>query len=278
MRSRTLYRWGCVVAAVTVATSAAALPRIDVGKVRKARETLKEVKRLLPISTQEEIAIGKRVAGRLQATYGVYKNPEVEQYVALVGTGVSWRSTRRDVEYNFSILDTEEVNAYAAPGGFILISRGLLGRMRNEAELAAILGHEIWHVDARHEMKRVQQAQVAGTLVSKALSAMTGEELDQVADLCLDVLQKGRSKDVELQTDVEGARLASEVGYAPHALIALLTRLGDVSSENALKRLMSTHPGTSERIGVLQKKYGRDSSGSLVENRFTVQTEALHKS
>lgn len=269
--------WAVAVVLV-VASSALALPRIDIGKVKKARDTLKEVKRLLPISTEEEIAIGKRVAARLQETYGVYKNREVEQYVALVGTAVSWRSTRRDVEYIFSILDTEEVNAYAAPGGFILISRGLLSRMQSEAELATILGHEIWHVEARHEMKRVQQAQIAGTLVSKALSAMTGEEIDQVADLCLEVLQKGRSKEVELETDVQGARLASEVGYAPRALLVLLSRLGGASSESALKQLMSTHPKTTERIGVLQKKYGSDLSGSLVENRFMVQIQPLHKS
>jgi len=278
MSSRHIAWAGVLAGILAIVTTASAFPKIDVGKVKKARETLKEVKRLLPISTDEEILIGKRVASRFQETYGVYKNPAVEEYVALVGTAVSWQGSRRDVDYNFSILDTDEINAYAAPGGFIMISKGLLYRMQSEAELAAILGHEIWHVEARHEMKRVQKAQIAGTLASKALSAMSGEELTQVTDLCYDVLEKGRSKESELEADVEGARLSSRVGYTPRALVTLLERLGGEPSEGALRMLMATHPSIPERIKELRGKYGNDATGSLLEIRFAEHTKSLRKS
>lgn len=269
---------GAAVAAAVVVTSAGAFPKIDAGKITKAREVLKEAKRLLPISTEEEIKIGTRVAARLQATYGVYKNPAVEQYLALVGTAVSWQASRRDVEYNFAILDTDEINAFAAPGGFIMVSKGLLSRMESEAELAAILGHEIWHVEARHEMKRVQQAQIAGTLASKALSAMSGEELGQVADLCYTVLEKGRSREMELEADTHGVRLASQVGYAPRALVALLERLDTGTSEQALRWLTATHPSNPDRIKELRGEYGSVTTGALLERRFTEQTQSLRAS
>lgn len=278
MRNNRLMWGGAVVVFLVTTASCSALPRINVGTIKKAKDTLKEVKRLLPISTEEEIAIGKRVASRLQETYGVYKNSAVEQYVALVGTAVSWQGSRREVEYNFTILETDEVNAYAAPGGFILISKGLLTRMQSEAELAAILGHEIWHVEARHEMKRVQQAQIAGTLASKALSAMSGEELTQVADLCYEVLEKGRSKESELEADVEGALLSSRVGYTPRALASLIERLGGESSENALKQLMATHPTVPDRLKELKAKYGKDAVGSLLEGRFVEHIRPLRTS
>ncbi len=259
---------------VSCATSGG-FPKVDEGKLRKARDVLREVKKLLPLTTEEEITVGKQVASRLQQTYGVYRNPTLEQYVALVGTAVSWQGSRRDIEYNFTILDTDEVNAFAAPGGFILVTRGLLARMRNESELATLLGHEIWHVEARHETKRIQEAQVAGTLASKALSAMSQEELSEVVDLCYSVLEKGRSRETEMETDIEGATLARRVGYDPRSLASLLDRLDIGSSEPALKRLMATHPPMRDRVSQLRARFG-DATGALLEGRFEEHTKSLH--
>jgi predicted Zn-dependent protease len=250
----------------------------DAEEVKEKAEIVKEIKRFLPISTEEEIEIGKGVAARLQQAYGLYRDGPIERYVALVGTAVSWQGQRKELAYSFTILDTDEVNAFAAPGGYIMITRGLLARVRNEAELACVLGHEIWHVEARHEMKRVQQAQTAGTIANRALSAMSKEELLDVTDLCYSILEKGRSREVELEADVEGVRLASQVGYAPGAMEHFLARLKREPREGALSKLWATHPDMDERREELRSKYGREKEGALLSGRFETALTSLQES
>jgi beta-barrel assembly-enhancing protease len=250
----------------------------DAEEVKEKAEVIKEVKRFLPISTDEEVKIGKGVAARLQQTYGIHRDERVERYVALVGTAVSWQGERKEIAYSFTILDSDEVNAFAAPGGYVMITRGLLSRMKNEAELACVLGHEIWHVEARHEMKRVQQAQIAGTLANTALSAMSKQELIEVTDLCYTILEKGRSREVELEADVKGVGLAAQVGYAPSAMEHLLARLKREPREGPLSKLWATHPDMDERGKELRSKYGHERDGALLAGRFETTLASLHNS
>lgn len=247
-------------------------------EVKEKAEIVKEIKRFLPISTEEEIEIGKGVAARIQQTYGIHRDDRIERYVALVGTAVSWQGKRKELAYSFTILDSEEVNAFAAPGGYIMITRGLLARMKNEAELACVLGHEIWHVEARHEMKRVQQAQIAGTIANRALSAMSKQEFAEVTDLCYSILEKGRSREVELEADVKGVGLAAQVGYSPSAMEHLLARLKREPREGALSKLWATHPDMDERGKELRSKYGHEKDGALLASRFETTLTSLHES
>jgi predicted Zn-dependent protease len=250
----------------------------DAEDVKEKAEIVKEARRFLPISTEEEIEIGKGVAARLQQAYGIYRDERIERYVALVGTAVSWQGARKEIGYSFTILDSDEVNAFAAPGGFIMVTRGLLTRMQNEAELACVLGHEIWHVEARHEMKRVQQAQIAGSIANKALSAMSKQELVAVTDLCYGILEKGRSRDVELEADVKGVGLAARVGYAPGGMQRLLSRLNNEPREGALSKLWATHPALDERRRELRSAYGHEDNGTLLASRFETTLASLRES
>ena len=154
-------------------------------------------------------------------------------------------------------------------GGFVMVSRGLLSAMHNEAELASVLGHEIWHVEAKHEIKRVEAAQRTGVLASEALSAMSDEELDGIADYCYSILEKGRSRDVELEADIEGARLASKLGYYPRALEGLLKRFRDSTKRGPLEKLHATHPDFSDRVKSL--------SGQRYEEQGTITLESRYK-
>ena len=246
----------------------------DIGKAIKKVEDIKDNKRvkqlraLLPISLEEEIELGERVAAGIQSKYGVYRNEPIERYIALVGTAVAWQGSRPELAYSFTILDTDEVNAYAAMGGFIMISRGLLSAMHNEAELAAVLGHEIWHIEAKHEIKRVETAQRTGILTSEALSAMTDQELDGVADYCYSILEKGRSRDVELEADIEGAALAAKLGYDPRALEGLLKRFRDSTKQGPLAKLHSTHPDFSDRVNTLHKQRYETNNTITLESRY----------
>lgn len=246
----------------------------DIGKAIKKVEDIKDNKRvkqlraLLPISLEEEIQLGERVAAGIQSKYGVYRNETIERYIALVGTAVAWQGSRPELTYSFTILDTDEVNAYAAMGGFIMISRGLLSEMRNEAELAAVLGHEIWHIEAKHEIKRVETAQRTGVLTSEAVSAMTDKELDGVADYCYSILEKGRSRDVELEADKEGARLAATLGYDSRALEGLLKRFRDSTKQGPLAKLHATHPDFSDRVKTLSKENFQGNNTITLDSRY----------
>jgi len=244
-------------------------------EVKKKAEVVKQVRRFFPISTEEEIEIGKGVAAKIQNKYGVFRDRPLEKYVALVGTAIAWQGDRGRIDYSFTILDTDEVNAFAAPGGFIMITLGLLKRIGNEAELGCVLGHEIWHIEARHEMKRVQKAQIAGAVAEKALSAMSKQELGEVSDLCYSVLEKGRSREVELEADSEGVRLASKVGYSTNAMEQLLRRLKEEPKDGQLKRLWATHPDMGDRIRELRSEYGNDSNGILLQGRFQSQSTSM---
>lgn len=248
--------------------------KINIGKAVKTVEDIKDDKRLkqlkalLPISVEEEVILGARVAAQIQNSYGIYHNDTIERYLALVGTAVAWQGSRNELTYSFTVLDSDEINAFAAPGGHVMISRGLLSAMRNEAELACVLGHELWHIEAKHEVKRVESAQRVGTLTNEALAAMTDQELDEIADHCYSILEKGRSREDELEADIRGVSLAAAVGYAPQAMIELLGRLEESPSTGPLKKLTATHPALSDRIKTLKKETFENASNTLLEERF----------
>ena len=122
---------------------------------------LKTLQAFLPIGYQEELAIGGAVALEAVARFGgLWENPEVEKYVATVGAAVASTSDRPDIPYYFGILNAEEPNGFACPGGYIFLSKGLLRLVQNEAQLAAVLGHEIAHVTKRHALEQIRRSKV----------------------------------------------------------------------------------------------------------------------
>src|SRR6185436_16307200 len=114
----------------------------------------------LKMSEAEERKLGEAVSEKLRQTFGVYQNKDVTKYVGLVGTVLGQASSRPTLEWQFIVLDTDGVNAFAAPGGLVHITRGALGLIRTEAELAGVLGHEITHVTAKHTLKSIQKSKV----------------------------------------------------------------------------------------------------------------------
>ena len=119
-------------------------------RLEQAEQALRLASALIPISDEEEIILGKRVAARVIARYGIDDNAEATYYLNLVATAIAQRSDRPDIPYHIAILATDDVNAYACPGGYIFVTRGALKMVRDEAELAAVLAHEISHVTERH--------------------------------------------------------------------------------------------------------------------------------
>lgn len=205
----------------------------------------------------EEIELGRAVSAAIGGRYPLLRDPALTRYVALVGNAVAARSERPDVRYYFAVLDTDEANAFAAPGGFVFITRGALALMRDEAMLAGVLGHEIAHVALRHHNKTIKAEKrkaVAMLGVQEGL-ARTGaapfaQMITAVADQVAEqVILKGFSRAEESEADGAGVRYATAAGYDPAGLRDFLRVLhAQAPIGQGVSAFFSTHPGTDERL------------------------------
>jgi predicted Zn-dependent protease len=228
---------------------------------------------LLPISYDEEQSIGAAIALQVIARYGgVYDNPDVTRYVNLVGRAVALTCDRPDIPYHFAVLNSDSINAFAAPAGYVFVTRGLLRQVRNEAELAAVLGHEIAHVSQKHVLEVIQRSkQIAG--VAEAGLAYANRNPDAfkgIIDAAVKkLLDEGLDQDKELEGDRLGEVFAARVGYDPTAYVMLLNRLRALKGDD--KAFFKTHPNFSTRIGAVQEIIQAQSlkpTGVLLEDRF----------
>jgi predicted Zn-dependent protease len=228
---------------------------------------------LLPISYEEEKSIGAAIALQVVARNGgVYDQPELTRYVNLVGLAVALTCDRPDIPYHFAVLNSEAINAFAAPAGYIFLTRGLLKQIHNEAELAAVLGHEIAHVSQKHILEVIQRSKrLAG--VSEAGLAYAHQNPDVFKNLidaaAKKLLDEGLDQEKELEGDRLGEVYAARVGYDPTAYVALLTRLRALKGDD--KAFFKTHPNFSLRIHAVQeviRTHGWKPTGVVLEDRF----------
>jgi predicted Zn-dependent protease len=208
------------------------------------------------ISEQQEISLGKETDVEIRRQYGVYDSPSLEEYVKRVGMALTPHTHRPHLLYHFAVLDAPVVNAFALPGGYIYVTRGALAMMNSEAELAAVLAHELGHVNARHGVHRLSKLLLVqiGLNVGSALSD-TFAELSGVASVGIQLLFLKYSRDDEREADVLGVEYARKGSYNPGAMVSFfssLQELGDLSGGHSLPGFLSTHPLTSERIQNVQ--------------------------
>ena len=207
---------------------------------------------LMLYSESQEIELGKQTDAEVAAAYGVYDDPALRSYVGKLGLALAAKGQRPGLPWRFTVLDSPVVNAFAAPGGSVYVTRGILALMGSEAELAAVLGHEIGHVNARHSMSQMSKQQVtqiglaAGSVVSKTFAQYAG-----LAGTGLQVLFLKYSRDDENQSDSLGVEYARAAGYDPAEMavtFAGLQKMGDLSGSGSLPGFLSTHPLTPDRI------------------------------
>ena len=223
-----------------------------VGKISKAKSMADQIKDFV-ITEQEEKDMGAAISTRLRQKYGVVQDAAVHKYVSLVGRVVASSSTRPNLTWTFIVLDTDGVNAFAAPGGFVHITRGALALIANEAELAGVLGHEITHITEKHTINAIKKSKVAGGAVEAATRS-------NVLEFMLDrayanLLENQYDRGDENESDQVGIRMANKVGYAPAGLGAFLTRLSDRNKD--LKEpsgVFASHPETKDRVNKLAKQ------------------------
>lgn len=222
-----------------------------IGKVTKRAQQFRE----LQVTDAEEQQLGTRVSGMVRARYGVVQDPRVHRYVTLVGRTVAAAAGKADAPWTFIVLDTDAVNAFAVPGGFVHITRGALALTQDEAELAGVLGHEIIHVTERHSIKSMQKSKGIQMGADETLSGSAALLNQVVEQLYLDIVDKGFGRSEEHESDEKGAAAANKAGYAPLGLHRFLDRLQARNKDSAEKRgLFASHPETNDRLERLTRQ------------------------
>ena len=219
----------------------------------------------------DEIRIGRQIAGNLLGAAPLVDNRALQAYVNRVGRWVASTSERADLKWTFGVIESDDVNAFAAPGGYVFLTRGLYRLLRDEAELAGVLGHEIAHVVRKHHLKVLQKSQAidAG---SKLLKKHTGDEkiTKTLIGSGAEILARGLDKDAEFEADRIGVVLAARAGYDPFGLPAVLQEISAAAGDSSgVALLFKTHPHPDERLARLGQAMG--ANFDKLKNSKTLQ-------
>jgi beta-barrel assembly-enhancing protease len=244
------------------------------GKLNKAKETADKAKGL-KLSDADERKIGEQVSAELCNTFGVYQDVAVTKYVSLVGNVLAQASSRPNLQWEFIVLDTDGINAFASPGGLVHITRGALGLIKTEAELAGVLGHEITHVTEKHTVNSIQKGNAFSLAADQAGKGLTGELISQIAQRAYsDILNNKFDRNDEKESDTVGITLANKVGYSPAGLGAFLMKLSDrakAANQAEPSGLFASHPAIKDRADNLTKviKDQKLNATATVAARYT---------
>ncbi len=233
---------------------------------------------LVLLSESDELALGRKTNAEVLKQYTVYENPALQNYVQNIGTKLAAKSHRSNLTYSFTVLDSKEVNAFALPGGYIYITRGLMAYLNSEAELAAVLGHEIGHVTARHSVRQhsaTQLTNIGAALTSIFVPGMT-QASDQLVQFAGGALLRGYGRTHELEADRLGAEYLARTNYNPEAMLDVISVLKNQEvfdrklaqakgrEPRAYHGVFSTHPDSDTRLQeVIDMAKGLNESGTV---------------
>lgn len=202
----------------------------------------------LSVSEGSEVDIGRQAAAQVEAQYGVVRDPAMNARVERIGMNIAGASSRRNLPWRFRIVNIEDVNAFALPGGPVYVTRGLLAQGVSDAELAGVLGHEVAHTQLRHGAKAIERAMQYSLLQQLALGGRDGA-LQAATDIAIQLaLELPHSRGDEYQADAVGTRLAYNAGYPADGLLAFLRRLQATGGTSRTPSWLRTHPLTQDRI------------------------------
>ena len=225
----------------------------QIGKGVSIAKKANEV-RDLQMTDAEEAELGAAVSERIRTRYGVVQDAGVHRYLALVGTALAQGSTRPALPWTFVVLDTDGVNAFAAPGGYVHITRGALALIKNEAELAGVLGHEIIHVTEKHTIRAIQKSKAVQMGAAETLAGSSSLMERAVTATYDNIVERGFGRAEENESDEMGVTLANKTGYAPNGLVGFLTTLKERNKASTEKRgLFASHPEMQERLDRITK-------------------------
>ena len=229
------------------------------------------------MSEDAELEMGRKYYSQILQSQTLYQDPKIQSYVQSIGDSLAELSHRSDLIYRFTVLDSPDVNAFALPGGYIFINRGLMVYLSSEEELAAVLGHEIGHVTARHSVRQISQAQVL-SIISYAVAREAGSAAGDLANIASGALVAGYGRDMELQADSLGAEYMAKQGYSASGMIDTISVLKEhelYSTEVSKRRgsnqqtyhgIFASHPSNDSRLKEVIKKADSLRKDSLESN------------
>lgn len=227
--------------------------------INKLLDTAKNVAKATgEIDEKEEIEIGREMASRILGAAPLVADEGLQRYVNRVGRWLAAQTERPDLPWKFGVLDAPQLNAFATPGGHIFVTRGLVARMNNEAELAGVLAHEIVHVLKKHHLQAIRksaQLELANTAISTfARQDRNTPTREKLLSAGSELFARGLDKSDELEADRLGVVVAARGGYDPYGLPAVLQTLQAMNPEDSgLALMFKTHPAPAERLDALEK-------------------------
>jgi predicted Zn-dependent protease len=256
-----------ILLALAAGAAAAAPAEAQFDKIGKGLSVAKKANDAIYTESEKQ-QLGAEVSEKIRKKFGVVQDPAVHRYVALVGGVLTRVSKKPDYTWRFIVLDTDAVNAFAAPGGYVHITKGCLALIANESELAGVLGHELTHVVEDHTVKALSKAGFVDTAASASGkgNGITAGLVDQVTNIALSGFGRGE----ELESDREGLDLAAKAGYQPDGLRTFLQRLLDRNKNSSEKRgLFASHPQMQERLDKLAAQEKKEKPSTItLEARF----------
>ena len=227
------------------------------------------------VSEGQEIQMGQQGAQQVAQEIGLINDQALQQYVQNIGAALAAKSERPNLPWTFRAVDDPTPNAFALPGGYIFITRGLLDLMGNEAELASVIGHEIGHVTARHSVQQMSQQQLAGLALGiGSILSPTVAQLGDIASQGLGLLFLKYGRDDERQADDLGFKYALNQGYDVREMddvFRSLQRIGESHNQSPLPSWLATHPGEAERIQSIDAKLAQLPGGQLNNAKIGTQ-------
>jgi predicted Zn-dependent protease len=239
-----------------------------IGGALKKAQASKQAFDDMNITDAEERQIGEEVSAKLRDRFGVVQDPAVHKYVSLIGMTLAKQSERPDLDWNFIVLDTDGVNAYASPGGLVHVTRGALALAKNEAEVAGVLSHEIGHIVRKHTVNAIKKGKAVQ--VGSSAAGSRNAFLSGLADrVYANVFENNFDRGDELDADKVGVMLAKSGGYNASALADFLAHIEERNKTNDERNgMFASHPQTKERMDKVRQTAANANAAVLVEARF----------
>lgn len=228
------------------------------------------------ITTPTEVSIGNMLAERIAQEYKISNDSRKTERVREIGDKIAAVSDRKDLKYQFFVIEDDELNAFTTPGGYVYVNTGVIEKSSDD-ELACVLGHEVGHIAARHIAKKLQ-AQIGYDILMNIAASKSGvSELQKAASVTFNLVMLGYSREDELLADKLGAKYAYKSGYDPYAMITFLKKIKETVDSDLGFIFLRSHPYTDQRIKALERDIPRvmgqaakkpsDSIGSRVQAR-----------
>jgi predicted Zn-dependent protease len=246
-----------------------------------AENPVNKDQQLILMSEEDEMLLGLEADLKIKAQFGVYDDPFLVAYVNEVGQKIAKVSARPNIPYYFTILDTSFVNAFALPGGYVYVTRGMLSHLNSEAELANVLAHELTHISARHGVQQLSQQssyKLAWVGAGILLKQQNLSQWKQLVDAGMQIALLGYSREYEFEADLIGAEYAMKAGYSPRGMRSfLMTLQTDEEETPEFLNWLLTHPPTEERIELTSKRE-EELLKDVSENRFLILSDKFKAS